>query len=459
MKNPLRAILNDLGKKGSFVQNSAWMFASSGFSILIQFGFFYILARIYSPAIYGLFGVFNVYSSTLGNAATLGFNQAFVLPRTDKDFTALLKLTCWVSLIICGSFMLLTIPFGPAILSLFGHEQLGNWIYWVAPISLLLALDKIIGDWAIRNKEFKKQTVVSVGTTLVSKAYNVFHGVMIAPVVAGLVYTSILQHLLRIFTYLLFVISDTKARWREKITKKELIDSSLEYKGYPIYVHWGNVINIFSNNLPAALLPILGFGLTEVGYYINSIVLLDIPIRLLGAGIASVFMQKAAELQRDRSHELMNQTWRVFKYIVYVSLVFTFMVILWGESLYTLVFSETWTIAGRAAEVLVIFYFFRMISSPLSSLFNILRNEKASFYFQVILAIVRVLSLLIGAYFTHDFIALMLCYSLTNAVMYFIYCVWIFHLIKFPLSKVISFTLLLSGTTIGLAFMVKWYLL
>lgn len=456
MKNPIRPIWNDLSKKGSFVQNSAWMFASSGTSIIIQFAFFYILARIYSPAVYGLFGIFNVYSNTLGNAATLGFSQAFVLPKTDREFTALLKLTFRVSIMICGGFMLLTIPFGKSILSLFGHEEMGNWIYWVAPISLLIAFDRITSDWAIRNKEFKMQTVVSVSTTFVSKAYNVFHGIVIAPTVAGLVFTTIVQYVLRISTYLKFVISDTKTRWNEKVTKKELLASAREYKGFPIYVHWANVLNIFSNNMPAALLPLLGFSLMEVGFYVNSIVLLDIPIRLLGAGIASVFMQKATELHHNRAHELKDQTWRVFKYIVYVSSLFTFIVIIWGEKLYTLIFSETWSQAGRAAEVLIIFYFFRMISSPLSSLFNILRNERASFIFQIILAIVRALSLIFGSFYTDDFIELMLCYSIANSVMYFIYCVWIFHLIRYPLFKVISFTLLISLITIGMALMIKW---
>lgn len=456
MKKLLKPILTDVRKKGSFVQNSAWMFASSGTSIAVQFVFFYILARIYSPAVYGLFGVFNVYVSTLGNAATLGYNQAFVLPQTNRHFSSLLQLTIRVSFFICLICFLVSLLFGKKIVGLFGHEELGNWTYFIAPVSFLLAMDRITADWAIRNKEFKMQTLVSVGTTLATKVYNVLHGMLIAPLVSGLIYTTILQHLLRIFTYMSFVISDTKERLTEKITRRELLDTAREYKGYPIFVHWGNVINIFSNNLPAALLPLIGFGLTEAGYYVNSVVLLDIPIRMLGAGIASVYMQKAAEIQRERAHELKEQTWKVFKYILIISCIFSFLVILFGEKMYTLVFSETWSTAGKAAEILVIFYFFRMISSPLSSLFNILRNEKASFWFQVVLLVVRIVSLVAGSFYSNDFITVILWYSVANAVMYFIYCVWIFYLIKFPLTKMVTVTLLSAIASLAGAFLIKF---
>jgi len=103
---------------------------------------------------------------------------------------------------------------------------------------------------------------------------------------------------------------------------------------------------------------------------------------------------------------------------------------------------------------LVIFYFFRMISSPLSSLFTTLRKEKQFFIFQVFLTVLRYGALVLGAAWTDDFISLMWVYTLVNAVAYFIFCIWIFRLINFSLIRVVVFTL---GTTIPV-FLLGWYI-
>lgn len=455
LRKSFNEISGALRTEGSFVQNSAWMFASSGISILIQFVFFYLLARIYSPAAYGLFGIFNFYSSTLGNSATLGYNQAFVLPQKEREFSALLRLTIWIALVFCALIFITSILFGKTIIHLFDHDVVGNWVYWIAPVSLLLAFDRIACDWAIRNKEFRQQTIWSTGITLASKSFNVGYGMLIAATTAGLVFTTLLQHGLRVIAYARFVLVDFGVRTRDRFTRQELREVAKEYKEFPLYIYWGNVINIFSSNLPAALLTPLGFSLETVGFYTYSLIVLDLPIRMLGAGISSVFLQKAAELARDRMHELVYHTWRLYKNIVFVSLVFSFIVFVFAEKIYVALLGERWLLAGRLAELLMIFYFFRMISSPLQSLFNVLRKEKQFFIFQVMLTIVRIGSLVFGVWFSEYFTVVMLIYSLANAVMHFILCLWIFRLIHFPLWKVSLFTLASGGGCFVLGYLIR----
>jgi O-antigen/teichoic acid export membrane protein len=434
------------------------MFASSGISILIQFVFFFLLARIYSPAVYGLYGIFNVYVSTLGNSATLGYNQAFVIPREERDFSALLRLTLGIAFFFSLAVFLITLLAGKTIIGYFKHDELGNWVYLIAPTTFLIALDRISGDWAIRNKEFKGQTLWSTTTTLASKIFNALYGWLVSASVAGLVFTTLLQHFLRVFTYAAFILTDFSKQLKEKFSWQEIKQIAKEYKEFPLYIYWGNVINILSNNLPAALLTPLGFAIDNVGYYSYSLIVLDLPIRLLGAGVASVFMQKAAELAHNRMHELADHTWRLYKVIVYISLFFSFVVFVFGEKLYLLMLEERWVTAGRAAEVLIIFYYFRMISAPLSSLFNILRKEKQYFAFQVLLVILRVGALVIGAMFTTDFIHLMFIYSMVNAIAHFGFCIWIFRLIKFSALKVFAFTLITSASVFGIGYLIKCWM-
>jgi O-antigen/teichoic acid export membrane protein len=454
LRKSYQKIMESLRMEGSFVRNSAWMFTSSGVSILIQFVFFTILARIYSPEVYGIYGIFNLYVNTLGNASTLGYHQAFVIPKDEREFSSLLRLTLWIALIFSVLVSLFTLLAGREMLTWFHHEKLGNWVYWIGPTVFLLALDRITSDWAIRNKEFRKQTLWSTTTMLVSKIFNACYGFFISATVGGLVFTTLMQHGMRSITYAGSVIHDFSHQMKLRFSRNELMRVAREYKEFPLYIYWGNVINIFSNNLPAAMLLSLGFGIDSIGFYAYSLIVLDLPIRMLGAGIYSVFSQKAAELARERMHELASHTWRLYQGIVLVSLFFSLIVFAFGERLYLLLLDDKWQVAGQAAEVLVIFYFFRMISSPLSSLFTTLRKEKQFFIFQVFLTVLRYGALVLGAAWTDDFISLMWVYTLVNAVAYFVFCIWIFRLINFSLIRVVIFTL---GTTIPV-FLLGWYI-
>lgn len=441
------------------MQNSAWMFASSGVSILIQFVFFTILARIYSPAVYGVYGIFNLYVSTLGNASTFGYHQAFVIPKEERKFSALLRLSIWISVVFSIAVTIMSFCFGKSILSAFEHDELGNWIYWIGPAILLMSFDRITSDWAVRNKEFRKQTWWSTSTTLLAKVFNALYGWLISATAAGLVYTTLFQHGMRTITYCGSVLHDFKVQMKLRFTRAELYAVGREYKEFPLYIYWGNVINIFSNNLPAALLIKLGYSVDAIGFYSYSLIILDLPIRMLGAGVYSVFAQKASELVHGRMHELAGITWKLYRGIVLISLLFSVFIFAFGEKFYLLLLEERWSTAGRAAEVLIIFYFFRMISSPLSSLFNILRKERQFFIFQLVLTVVRVLGLVIGSWYTTDFVTLMLIYSLVNAIMYFAFCIWIFKLINFSIWKVTSFTLFTSIAGFGLGYVIRMFLL
>ncbi|MEN9638810.1 MAG: hypothetical protein RLZZ262_678 [Bacteroidota bacterium] len=445
MKKAWSNIARDLKTEGSFVQNSAWMFSSSGLSILFQFVFFYVLSRIYAPADYGLFGVFNLYASTLGNLASFGYNQAFVLPKEEPVFQRLLHLTIAISALTCGLFALTMFIWGDQILHVFGHDTLGWQVHLIAPIAFLMAADRITGDWAIRVKSFKNQMWTSVASTVVSRFYNIAHGLFIGPHAVGLVITTGLQHVLRMVLYVRYVIPDITALHRRNWNLQAMLEVAKTYRHYPTFVQWSNVLVIFSGALPPAVLAYYGYALQDIGYYVHALVLLDIPIRLMGSGIASVFTQKAAEIIQNRPEELPQHGRKLFSNMLLISCVFLFIVLGAGEWGYTLVFGEPWKTAGIIAEILAIFYFFRMISSPISAVVFVMHAEKQNFFFHVSLTVVRFITLWWTARSGLDFIAIMGWYAIVNAAWYFIYLIMILQLMRIGLGSILIRTFLITG--------------
>jgi Fe-S cluster assembly iron-binding protein IscA len=62
------------------------------------------------------------------------------------------------------------------------------------------------------------------------------------------------------------------------------------------------------------------------------------------------------------------------------------------------------------------------------------------------------------AYYTQDFVQLMWIFSLSNAVMYFVFCIWIFAILKFSLSKTIVLSIISSTMALALAYAIKTFL-
>lgn len=461
MFSSLRSWYNEIKKglstEGSFVRNSAWMFSASGLSILMQLVFFPILSRIYTPEDYGVFGVFNFYTTTLGTAILLGYNQAFILPNTERSFGALLRLTIWITLGLAALCFGIQLIWGKAILAYFHHESLGHWAYMIIPVALFMAFDRLTTDWAIRQKEFKKQMIVTTSVMGGTKVFNILYGWAISASAAGLIWTAFLQHFLKTMAYMLVVIKGGFSHFSERFAKNEMAKQAREYKEFPLYIYWGGLINMFSSGFPSALLPVLNFSMKSVGFYNNALIVLDIPLRIFGSAITSVYSQKAAELVKSGNADLAAPTWKIYRSLTLVSLVFLGGMMLIGEPLYAFAFGESWRTAGAAAELLAVYYFFRMISAPLTSLFGILRREKEFFLFQLALMVARLLSLWCGSWVTDDFLTLMLIFSVVNAVAYFGLSIWIFALVRIPLMRAVTFTLLSSATVVGLVLAIKMW--
>ncbi|MDG6249483.1 MAG: hypothetical protein QCH34_01480, partial [Methanocalculus sp.] len=79
-----------------------------------------------------------------------------------------------------------------------------------------------------------------------------------------------------------------------------------------------------------------------------------------------------------------------------------------GEDLFSIFLGSDWANAGLYAKILAPWLFFVFISSPLSSVFNVLEKQGVSFAFNVLLLVSRVVALCIGGMYGNPVTALVL---------------------------------------------------
>jgi O-antigen/teichoic acid export membrane protein len=431
------------------------MFSASLSGIVIQLVFSPILSRIYTPEVYGLFSIFNSMTVVAGVFATLGYNKAFVLPKDDSIFRSLLRFSLRGTWLISLLVFVVTLVIGGDINRWFGSDDLGLWILLLGPTVMLLSLDRITLDWAIRVKSFKKQSLVSIPITMGTKSFNALYGWLISSTVEGLIFTTILLYFTRIIVYVTRIIPNAFA-FLKKIPGLEIRQRAKEeYREYPRYIMWGTAISTFSNYLPILVMPVLLGSAKPAGLLVYAGLILDLPARLMGSAISPVFLQKASEVHRIDPAQLGPTTWRLYRTLVLISVLPLVILFIVGQPLYGFLFGSEWAEAGQAAEILSIYFLYRLVGSPISSIFNVLRKERQFFFFQIGLFILKLLALLIGGIFAADFLELVMIFACANGIAYVALIVWVFALLKYRVLYSILFTITIQTILLLLALCVK----
>jgi O-antigen/teichoic acid export membrane protein len=418
------------------------MSSASLWGIVIQFIFFPILSRIYTPESYGVFTVFNTFVALLGATASLSYQKALVLPKTDVEFAALLRVALRTTVVVCIIAQVVFFAFGGLITETMDIQIVGSWIYLVPFFAFLLALDQIVQSWTVRSHAFRAASIVGVPVTLFPKLFNVGYGKYVNNGAEGLILTGALLYLLRIVLFPFFIVKDFFSTWKIKVTKEQRVQAKSEYRDYPRYVFWGNLLNIGSGYIVPLTLPLFFVDASEIGLFSYAMVLIDLPIRILGSGIAPVFLKRGVEMYATDPQAFAQKTWHLYKVLSLIFLPFLLILVFFGEPLYSIAFGEQWAQSGIVAGILIGGFIFRYVSNPISSVFNITRNEKRLMTFQIVLFLLRMAGILIPGAAGMGFMNMMFGFAIANALSYLLYIVWIFRILNVSTSRVVLFTAL-----------------
>lgn len=441
----LREILQSILRKDSFAQNVVLMSSASAWGILIQFAFAPILSRIYEPEVYGLFSIFITLLNLSMTFMMVGYNRALLLPKDRESLRALLRLSLLASTTIGVGLSLLFLLFGSAIAARFSAEQLGIWVYFIAPIALLGAFDQFALSLGMQQKAFKRMSVLSIPINGFSKLFNVAYGGWISASVAGLILTHMLTSVLRIWSTLQWVLQKPLALLTEAVSRASLRQAWREYSDYPKYVVWGNLLNMLSGQVPTLLLALYLADTTGIGWYAYAVMMLELPVRLLSAGISNVFLQESNDHWASNPDFVRAKTLRIFHLIIYLTALPTALLYFFGPEIFGLLLGKHWREAGVVASALSVAYMLRYVSVPISSLFVVTRNESRAFIFQVILLFLRTGGIVIPGLLGMGYMEMIIGYAIANIAAYAVFTVWIFVLIQSPLRRVVPVVLAIAA--------------
>jgi len=423
-----------LRQRGSFAQNFAVMFsataATAGVGLLVS----PIMARLYAPAAYGVFAVFNGLVSNVTMISTLAYPSAFLLPRQPKRFFALVHLSLLLALgnfvLVSGGLLLLRGP----LLRWLQVESLGHWVYVVPATAFVYNLMLIMNAWYLRTKEFRKQASINVAISLTGRGLTLGAGVLLHGSPAGLLLGEVFTKLMGTGLVFFSGINRRLGELMRHFSWARIRAVAYEYREYPLYVASGGYLNTLALQLPTLLLT-SAFGPAVVGLYAFSTSLLEVPLNLVGLAISPVFLQKATETHQQEPARLPALCLDLYNKLLYLGLVPFGIITVYGDWIFRFVFGARWEAAGLFTAYLGYYYMFRLASYATGPIYAVLRRQRLALGGVLALVLVRAAGLGVGIY-THDIHRGMLLFGLGSLAVTFGIDMNILHLLGLPVWRV-----------------------
>lgn len=352
-----------------------------------------ILTRLYSPDDFGVLGVYVSILGIVSVIASLRYEQAIPLPKSDVVAINVLV----VALVIVGGTGLMA---GIAILLL--GPQIAAWTniageqftLFVIPLGIcLIGAFQVLNNWAVRQKAFGRiarttllQGGGSVTTQLALGAFGAgATGLIIGQVVGR---TAGIGSLVK-------VIRDDPTRPAQGVSVRSLRRVARRYRRFPMIFTWSALLNSLGLMGPAILLAAY-YGTAVVGWYALVQRVLGVPTALLGRSVTNVFFSESARLAREAPAELSRLFLSVLKKLTLLGFVTIVPLGLASPWAFPFIFGTEWVSAGRYALILSPMILLQFLSSPFGVILAVLERQNLAILREIIRVVLVATALLVA---------------------------------------------------------------
>lgn len=420
-------------RRSEFIANILTLSFGSIISQVIPIVSSVILARLYSPEDFGLWGVFSSYASILAVIGCFRYEIAIVKPKRTVDVWNLTVLSTIFAFTFSAFWMLFIVLDWSCGLNILNVLIGGNIIFWLPLYVFVLLVCQIISNVQNRFKLYASIAHSSIFRSLLQVVVRMGMGVSFASVL-GLVIGAILGTL----GYLLLAwrsVNRVIRRVIQKISVKQMIVLMKEYVDFPKYDMFGALLNTLSSNVPIILLALF-FTKSDVGFFSMAINVLYIPMSFIGTAIGRVYYQRACEMVM-RGEDIASLTRKIFQFSFYMGWLPVVMLILWGEPVFNFVLGEKWGGVGIYAEALSLWFFMGFCTSPLSCTFLVLNKQKIAMNINIAMFISRIAVILLGGMYLFNVNYTVLIYGILGFILSVIQVIYVYRLtgLSFSLSN------------------------
>lgn len=366
-----------------------------------------VLTRLYTPEAFGILAIFTSIVTIFATVFTGKYEQSLFLPKRDHHAINLmgftLFLTFFFSLILLG---ILAFTYTD-IASLFSLPEYSSCILLFVPLmTFAIGVYSTFRQWFQRKEAYSVSSVNGVIQSVILISANIILA-LLGIKLLGLVWSYLLSIVLSalIFIY----VFRRKYPVREFLKYFSWIRSlkmAIEYKRFPQYIIWAELLVILSQQMMPLLLTSL-FTPIIAGYYSFANRILRIPSIVLANSIWGIYRNEAVKLINVGKSIKPVYLSIVKKLIILGSL--PYLVIgIFGSPLFQFIFGSSWRMTGVYAQIMALFLFTELIAFPLSGTFVICDKQKTFLFIQILTLSLCTLGIILGKIIGDDITSIIL---------------------------------------------------
>lgn len=444
--------LKKIKLKSDFSKNVLTLMIGTGISQIIPILISPILTRLYSPEFFGVFSLFVAITTTLSGVANGRYDVAIVLPDNKSESYNLFILGILISIVFSILLFLCVIFFSTNITSILRNDSIEYWLYFT-PISVfLMSLFSLLNYFNTREKKYSDIRDANIVRSITMVGIQVFVG-LIKPGAGGLIVGQIISQISSIKK----LLKNIDFKFTKIISYNNIKSVAVKYKDYPLYATWSNLLNAASIHVPVIML-VSYYGLTVAGLYSLALRVVGSPMSVIGSSFSQAFYQKSCEIKQN-PEQLTQFTYLTYQKLIKISLLPFSILISSSDILFGWLFGKDWIVAGQYVQVLSLWFLFVFISSPLSTLLMILEKQKQNLYFNIIMFVSRIITILIGGIFFADAYSTILSYGIVGFIFWLFFCMYLLRTVRIPMLLVVRVTFFYLLIAIILGFLLRYVMI
>lgn len=338
------------------------------------------LRRLFSPE---SFGIYSSYMSLVGIImvlSSLRYDDAIVLPKSDKESINLLGLSLILNFIFNLFVFLLVLILGKRIILFLNlPSSFPVLILYIIPLgAFLFSSYQSLNSWLIRRQKYYSISI----NKLLRRSSEGIAQICFAFLknFNGLIFSDVIGQGANVAT----VIYQTK---RNELNLKLLSLTKLKYviKKYSEFPRY-NLIPAFMSTCSYLLPPLFinkFFSLESAGFFDLSKLLLSIPLAFIASSISSVLLQRISE-KFVRRESFLAELKPVILIVALISLAEIILIMLFGEDLFIIIFGKQNETSGIISKIMVWSFALNFIVSSFTNIFVSMRKIKTYSIWQFI---------------------------------------------------------------------------
>jgi len=410
--------------KKPYYKNFILLFTGNSISQIVPFLLAPIIGRIFSPQQLAVQENFLAMVSLISVIVAGRYEIAIVLPKIQKRANNLFVLALLIT--ICISLLsLLTMIFPNEISKWYKDEELGKYIYYLAPAVFLVGINNIFTQWIIRAEKYSLISSSRISQSVTQNAGYALLGYF-GWGINGLIIAWLIGNIISVIV--LFFPSLNYFN-KKDINSVEIKSVAKEYRDFPIINSFHAFTGIFAEQFLLFFLITRNYGALVLGLFAVMNRYIRAPLSLVGGAVGQIYYREASEAKNNNisAVPLFNKS---VKIVAMVSIPLLLIVLFFGPDLFAVYLGEKWRAAGLYARIMALPILFNFLCSPVSSTPLIYQKQKTAYLIGIVGYIISFGLLFFGTNKGYTFETSLWMYSIAMTCYYIFLLLWYRSLIR-----------------------------